>query len=730
MERKEEEVEMKKILNIKNDYLQLLSKRIIIISIILLLFVPTTIAVVTAYSGSRVGQKQEGIVANNLAASNSIFGVEETRIYVNDQLESGLDQMINSTTKWVRGPEVVWSDIEAQKGIQDWTKMESALEELDLIINLGYTPIVIVRGTPTWAQITGGTSCGPIQTQYFDEFADFIVAAKNEIESQLDYEIQFWEIWNEPDIDGEYLPADAWWGGCWGDYDDPFFGGKLYSKMLTVVYSKMKNDNPATQVLVGGLNLYCNPYNPPAGGTPEDCLPGKFFEGILDDAVGTNFDGVSFHAYDYYGGSYGKYGSDRWWSAWNTSGPSTIAKAAYLRQLLFAYGVPGKYLLNTENALLCWECSEEPGDDPEMEATKANYLAESYASAIANGLVANIWFDILGTWIKDNGLVDYTNLEPLPALDAYNFSSELLGGASLVSVISNYAIDENTSMPVGVFGYEFKLANPSYHVWMVRSIDGTTQKFTFPVRPVDVYDVYGEDLYPSGNPPYSLNLTVEPVYVIMPASVPRVTFPLVMNNFKNLGNNGFERGTEHWEFANLGLPSSVIDETPNNPITGTPDTYIPVEEKAAQLGDFSYSCNNGVPIGYASIGQGFSVPNEDDSVYLEFKYIVYSEDKNVNSTLNPTVYDRFEVYILSPFGEDRVFVDMNQSDPLGCGTWHRVPGTDNPRLGKTTGWGTAKILLNDYRGMNVMVSFQNHNRLDNWYNTITFVDDIYLTVEP
>jgi hypothetical protein len=73
---------------------------------------------------------------------------------------------------------------------------------------------------------------------------------------------------------------------------------------------------------------------------------------------------------------------------------------------------------------------------------------------------------------------------------------------------------------------------------------------------------------------------------------------------------------------------------------------------------------------------------------------------------------------------------MNQSDPLGCATWHRVPGTDNPRLGKTTGWGTAKILLNDYRGMNVMVSFQNHNRLDNWYNTITFVDDIYLTVEP
>ncbi len=66
---------------------------------------------------------------------------------------------------------------------------------------------------------------------------------------------------------------------------------------------------------------------------------------------GAYFDGVSFHAYDYYWNTLGQYGnSPNWDSHWNTTGPAMIAKAKYINTLLASYGVTGKFLvLNSHN---------------------------------------------------------------------------------------------------------------------------------------------------------------------------------------------------------------------------------------------------------------------------------------------------------------------------------------------------------------------------------------------
>jgi hypothetical protein len=200
------------------------------------------------------------------------------------------------------------------------------------------------------------------------------------------YSVNYWEIWNEPEISPEQIDPESGWG-CWGDSNDEYYGGGYYAQMLAVVYPAMKSANPNVQVLVGGLLLDCDPVNPPSG---KDCTPARFIEGILRGGGGAYFDGISFHAYDYYDGV--GYQNGNWHSAWNTTGPVQIAKAAYLRSLLDSaeFGVKGKYLINTEVALLCDTCI----DDQAFEKVKANYVAEAYATTLSEDLKV-AWY----TWI-------------------------------------------------------------------------------------------------------------------------------------------------------------------------------------------------------------------------------------------------------------------------------------------------------------------------------------------
>jgi hypothetical protein len=102
---------------------------------------------------------------------------------------------------------------------------------------------------------------------------------------------------------------------------------------------------------------------------------------------------------------------------------------------------------------------------------------------------------------------------------------------------------------------------------------------------------------------------------------------------------------------------------------------------------------------------------------------MFSQDTSTQAT-----YDRFEVWVDDE--ENVLFADGNQVNvSLGCGRWWRVPGADNPRGGVSEGWATGFIDLSEYRGETVLVSFENHNRLDGWYNTYTYLDDIELVIE-
>lgn len=387
---------------------------------------------------------------------NNVFGIT---MYSFDDV-GGLTQAAQAGTAWTRG-EFVWQTIEPAEGNRFW---DSNLEQGLINANSqGITPIMLIEGTPNWA-LKQNFECGAVAAEKFPALAKFAYDLVQRY-STPPYNVRYWELWNEPDVAGTL--------GCWGDPSDTqYYGGAYYGEMLKAVYPQIKSADPRAQVLVGGLLLDCDLNHPPA---EKDCLPARFLEGILESGAGPDFDGVSFHAYDFYTGE-GTYGNPNWNSSSGTTGPVSIAKANYLEALLARYGYTGKYLVNTETALF-WgpnvmdpPCG--PAAPPDIEAMKVNYVVESYAAAVAVGLKANIWYSMFG--VRCSGLLNL-DLQPIPAYYAYQFAEQKLGKALFIRPVSEFP---------GIMGYEFEL--PGRKLWVLWSKTGLESQINLTEPPLEV----------------------------------------------------------------------------------------------------------------------------------------------------------------------------------------------------------------------------------------------------
>ena len=361
------------------------------------------------------------------------------------------------------------------------------------------------------------------------------------------------------------------------------------------------------------------------------------------------------------------------------------------------YNVTGKYLLNTEDALLCDTCS----NDPAFENTKAYYVAEAYAGAIAQNLRANIWFSVLGEWLRHNGLLDITTsgYPPLPAYYAYQFGAQELDGASYVGKITNFP---------AVAGYEFSKSDR--HIWLMWVPDGSNVTVDLRATPLAIFHVNGDPVTISGE---QLVLGREPYYVELPQSLPRLHLPILsLNAYASIPNGDFEEGQSAWIFANNGLPVSLVS-------TNQLDPNTPAGKYSVLLGNPDYPCL-GVPIGYAEVSGTVLVPTHpNEKVWLDFDYIIYSQD-----ALSGTgAFDRFEVNVLG--SADPAFFDGNLfNQNLKACQYRRVPGPENLRENMTTGWAHGSLDLSKYQGQVITIYFRNYNRPDNFYNTYTILDNI------
>ena len=411
---------------------------------------------------------------------------------------NGLPQVAATSPSWAHIP-FFWWQVEAKEGVYRWANATTGnTENLFKAVSNNYmNTILFLDGFPKWALKAGFTGCGPVAQDKFAALGNFLTALVARY-SAAPYNIKYYELWNEEDAAGTL--------GCWGDASDSdSFGGAYYGEMLKVAYPAIKKGNPQAQVLFGGLLMACNPDHVTycAGDAVANSSVAHFLEGALKNGAGNYFDGISFHAYDYGGGgALGSYSNGNWGTAWNTTGPVSHAKVSYLKSLLDKYNITGKFLMNTEVAVLCGSATGPVNPactSADHEATVSAYIAESYAGGIADGLRSMIWFSATG-W-RGSQLLDQ-DLSPINTYHAFSFARTLLGQVTFVREITEFT---------GVTGYEFKNPTTQHRSWILWSITstGNPHTITLGTTPLAVYDVYGNTAAVST----SLQVGLIPIYV-------------------------------------------------------------------------------------------------------------------------------------------------------------------------------------------------------------------------
>lgn len=399
---------------------------------------------------------------------------------------------------WLRINGLLWASVEPVPGEFNW-EWQAALEaELAEAAERGMQVILVVRGTPGWAQKVPGAACGPVSAEQLAAFGEFLYAAVARY-SAPPYNVLYWELGNEPDVAPEQVDPTGPFG-CWGEMGVEGFGGAYYAEMLKTVTPRIKAAQPAAQVLLGGLLLDCDPVNPPllndGSGQRKDCSTGEFLGAVLENGGGDYFDGVSFHAYDFYYGKLGGFGNTNWNSDWSTTGPTLAAKAGYLRSVLNAHGYGDKYLINTEIAVLCGSTGNEPvclHDD--FLKTKAYFVIQAHTMTAALGLRGAVWFSING-W-RSSGLVSQW-FQPLEVYEAFGFNSRMLDRAAFWGENHAYA---------GIRIYEFRRGEEQF--WIAWSQDGETHSITLDSAPLMVYDYLGRELTKTKQ----ISVSLAPIYI-------------------------------------------------------------------------------------------------------------------------------------------------------------------------------------------------------------------------
>ena len=418
----------------------------------------------------------------------------------------GMQKVSGAGASFTRLNGIFWANVEPVEGQRNWSAVAGQEVQLKFAAANDLKAVLVVRHTPAWAQKVPGAFCGPIKEDKLDAFGDFLYDLVARY-SKPPYYVKYWEIYNEPDVDPSLVKADSAYG-CWGDPADPYYGGGYFAEMLKVAYPKIKAADPEAQVLVGGLLLSCNPAS--LNCSSVEITASKFFEGILVNQGGDYFDGVAFHNYDFYLFNIGAYFSRKWNSAWDTTGPALGAKVTFLTDLMTDHGVSGKFLMDTENAILCGSATDPPGgpgceSDPDsaFELTKAYYVAQAYAAALATGLTANIWFSHTG-W-RNSGLL-YDDLTPRPAFDAYEFSRDRLGEATYIGPIGSSDVGGDSDL----LGYKFQRPNGKL-VWVIWAKDRVSHLLTLAIPPDTAWDVFGNQL--SLLDASALSIALEPRYL-------------------------------------------------------------------------------------------------------------------------------------------------------------------------------------------------------------------------
>ncbi len=349
-----------------------------------------------------------------ISSNPSPFGVESST-----PLEQGTTlytRTVELGVRWVRLNRISWRLLQPTQGGQiQWENLAAFEDELRALRAAGLRPIVIVDDYPLWATlgrsgIDGQPAyCDALKDEAFDDFARFLQALVSRYKSP-EFDVHDWELGNEPDVDPALVPSTSPFG-CWGDAEDPYYGGERYGRMLAAVAEVIKAEDPTARIWIGGLLLDRPETNQPGRGKPE-----LFLEGILRAGGAPHFDTVAYHAYTVYAGQ--RYDYDLKNNPWTSWGGSVLGKARYLQEVLARYGADKPLFLN-ETGLACpdyYDWCQDP-DDRFFQA-QADHLVRSFVRGLSGDVHGFIWYTVNGPGWRHTGLLDADG-SPKPVYTAY-----------------------------------------------------------------------------------------------------------------------------------------------------------------------------------------------------------------------------------------------------------------------------------------------------------------------
>lgn len=385
------------------------------------------------------------IVTRNSMTRPSVFGVENSRGTVGATVQRAGE----ARAGWVRYNAVLWSEVEPTRGARNWAALAGVDAELQALSSRGIMPLVIVRGTPEWAQQVPGAGCGAIRADALDAFAAFMrdLAARY---ASWPYNVQYWELYNEPDIDPSLVSGNSVFG-CWGNKGDPYYGGGSYAEMLKRVYPAVKQGNRNANVVLGGLLLNCDPSRPPAG---ADCTPARFLEGVFRNGGAQAIDMIAYHGYPVWDGTNRDW--ELYYSSWQHRGGVVFGKLNFIQSVMTQYNVNKPIMMN-EGGLLCVQTSCPPA----FYDAQANYAIRLFTRTQANGLYATFWYTLNGPGWREGALLDSTQT-PRPAFYAFKFLATTLEGAEYAGQLAQGNLE----------GYAFRKGTTEYRVYWTN--DGST----------------------------------------------------------------------------------------------------------------------------------------------------------------------------------------------------------------------------------------------------------------
>lgn len=434
-------------------------------------------------------------VLNNQYWPASPFGIETAGI-AEPVIQSRTREL---GTRWIRLNGVSWMSVQPNQGDPyNWAALANFENQLLNSVKMGLTPIVTINRSPRWATVIPD-ACGAVREDRFGDFANFMEALVTRY-SKAPFNVKYWEMFNEVDVEYQEVPLVDHVIGCWGDRNDPFYGGRHYGNMLKAVTPAIKRADSEAKVLAGAFILIRPNTQWQYVGKPENFLPG-----VPEAGAAPYFDILSFHSHGWY-----------WFSPFEDNGPgndwtpygSTVdAKARFFKKILDRYGV-SKPLFMDESAFICPDvptqaeaCKNPP---PEFFDSQANYVIRGYSASLEAGVSMIAWYTIEEQGWGSSGLMD-TSLNPRPVFKAYQTLMRQLAGAALPPTAVNYG--------AGVQGWRFRVGNHFVDVVYASFIGA--KNISWPAAShIAMYDRFGQSINPGfsgGNATYTVSL--EPVFI-------------------------------------------------------------------------------------------------------------------------------------------------------------------------------------------------------------------------